>query len=178
MSNHTKILFALIAVVAFVVGFAINKSRVSDVIDSQALLRAKLDYESNPASIDAHLGKVTLVNFWATWCTPCREEMPVFEMMYRAAKTDGFQVIGVAIDNPETAQPMLDSMDITYPIFYAEKTGMTVMETAGNPQGLLPYSLLLDEEGRVIEQVLGKVDEQQIAGWLSTHLPPSISSSN
>ena len=69
-------------------------------------------------------------------------------------------------------------MDITYPIFYAEKTGMTVMETAGNPQGLLPYSLLLDEEGRVIEQVLGKVDEQQIAGWLSTHLPPSISSSN
>ncbi len=178
MSNHTKILFALIAVVAFVVGFAINKSRVSDVIDSQVLLQAKLDYQSNPASIDAHLGKVTLVNFWATWCTPCREEMPVFEMMYRAAKTDGFQVIGVAIDNPETAQPMLDSMDITYPIFYAEKTGMTVMETAGNPQGLLPYSLLLDEQGRVIEQVLGKVDEQQIAGWLSTHLPPSISSNN
>ena len=173
MTSQNKILILAIAVVAFVIGIAVNTARVSPVLDGQPLLQAKLQYQGESTAVSSQLGELTLVNFWATWCAPCREEMPLFEAMYRSAKQDGFQVIGIAIDNPETAQPMLDSMDISYPIFYAEKTGTQVMESVGNPQGLLPYSLLLDANGKVIDQVLGKVDEAQIANWLNSYLPSS-----
>ena len=61
---------------------------------------------------------------------------------------------------------MLDSMGITYPILYAELTGMEVMSSSGNPQGLLPYSLILDSDGKIVEQVLGLVHEKQIVDWL------------
>jgi hypothetical protein len=61
-------------------------------------------------------------------------------------------------------------MDISYPIFYAEKTGMQLLEETGNPQGLLPYSLLLDQDGNVLDQILGKINETQIQAWLNAHL--------
>jgi len=179
MSKANKVLIMLVAVVAFFIGAAINSARVSDDIDTQALLQAELntpilitepeqDAEATSTSIKNLLGdKLTLVNFWASWCAPCREEMPVFEALYQHAKQHGFEVIGVAIDSQDKAQPMLDSMGISYPILYAEKTGMTVMETAGNPQGLLPYTLLLDENGEMIHQILGIVHEADIVTWLN-----------
>lgn len=179
MSASNKALLVFIAIVAFAVGAAINSARVSDDIDSDTLLSAQLNevasdstpdepqYSAN--TINNLLGeKLTLVNFWASWCAPCREEMPLFEAFYQQAKSQGFEVIGVAIDSPDKAKPMLDSMGITYPILYAERTGMEVMESAGNPQGLLPYSLILDKNGTVIEQVLGTVHEPQILEWLSS----------
>jgi len=170
MSPQNKILFVLIAVAAFLIGIALNTARVSDTVDSSTLLSAKLTNAEGVATVESLLGQLTLVNFWASWCAPCREEMPIFETMYRIAKPNGFQIVGVAIDSPDKAQPMLDSMDITYPILYAEKTGMQIMDASGNPQGLMPYSLLLDKNGAVLEQILGKIDEQQIADWLDIYL--------
>ena len=70
----------------------------------------------------------------------------------------------------ERAKAVFDSMDITYPILYAENSGMKILKASGNPQGLLPYSLLLDKQGQVIDQVLGKIDEAQIRTWLDEHL--------
>jgi len=179
MSANNKALIIFIAIVAFAIGIAINHNHVSDDIDSDTLLAAQLNAvtpDSTPdqpqysaSTINDLLGKkLTLVNFWASWCAPCREEMPLFESFYQRAKSQGFEIIGVAIDNPDKAKPMLDSMGITYPILYAERTGMEVMESAGNTHGLLPYSLLLDENGNVIEQVLGIVHEPQIYKWLSS----------
>lgn len=176
MSANNKALIAMIAVTAFVVGIAYNSARVEPAGDAAALLSAKLleiskvEQTNSEVTVESKLSKLTLVNFWASWCAPCRQEMPIFETMYRANKNAGFQIVGVAIDSPSKAQPMLDSMDISYPILYAEQTGMTIMEAVGNPQGLLPYSLLLDDNGRVLEQVLGRIHEEQIQGWLSAHL--------
>lgn len=177
MSANNKALIAMIAIAAFIIGVALNSARVESLVDSAPMLNAKLidtpasdTMTEQSATIASKLGKLTLVNFWASWCAPCREEMPIFETMYRLNNTRGFQIIGVAIDSPAKARPMLDSMDITYPILYAEQTGMTIMESAGNPQGLLPYSLLLDENGAVLEQVLGRIHEAQIQSWLSAHL--------
>lgn len=173
MSAQNKILLVFLAIVAFALGIAFNTTRVSNTGDAQVLLTAKLEKSGGSGSVGEQLGKLTLVNFWASWCAPCREEMPVFEMMYRGAKNDGFQIIGVAIDSPEKALPMLDSMNITYPILYAEQTGMEVMAASGNPEGLMPYSLLLDQDGKILENVLGKIDERQIAAWLSKYLSPT-----
>lgn len=187
MTVNNKIVVALIAVGAFVIGVAINSARVSNDIQTEVLLTAQLlesnlgSAQVNESTISNKLGDLTLVNFWASWCAPCREEMPMFETMYRATQTQGFQIIGVAIDSVDKAQPMLDSMDITYPILYAEQTGMKIMASAGNPQGLLPYSLLLDKDGNVLEQVLGKIDEAMISEWLTAaniSLPQAHQSDN
>lgn len=176
MNNQNKALALFVALVAFAVGMVLNTSRTEAVSEASALLSAELEtYDartdtSGTGTTADHLGELTLVNFWATWCSPCREEMPVFETMYRLHKPKGFNVVGVAIDSPSRAQPFLESMDISYPILYAEKTGMQLLEKTGNAQGLLPYSLLLDKNGKVLDQVLGKIDEAQIAAWLDANL--------
>ena len=179
MSASNKALLIFIAVVAFAIGIAINSSHDHDEINSDTLLSAQLNVvapESTPDDLQYSAdtinnllgGKLTLVNFWASWCAPCREEMPLFETFYQQAKSQGFEVIGVAIDSPDKAKPMLDSMGITYPILYAERTGMDVMASAGNPHGLLPYSLILDEDGNVVDQLLGTVHSPKMVEWLST----------
>ena len=111
-----------------------------------------------------------MINFWATWCTPCRQEMPLFESMYQLHQTNGFNVIGIALDSASKAQPFLDSMDISYPILYAEQTGMVIMEENGNPAQLLPYTLLVDKNGSVLEQKIGQVHEQDISAWIKAYL--------
>ena len=182
MSAQNKILVGFAALIAFVIGVSINQARVNDITDTNTLLSARLivsdpysaqtDDADPPgfASVNDSLGELTLVNFWASWCAPCREEMPLFENMFRQSSQAGFVVIGIALDSPDKAQPMLDSMDITYPILYAEETGMSIMESVGNPQGLLPYSLLLDKNGEVIDQVLGQIHQQQITDWIDSYL--------
>ena len=176
MSNQNKVLLLFLAIVAFVVGIALNSSQTKPISEADALLSAQLE-TSNPAdgssgidTVANNLTKLTLVNFWATWCSPCREEMPLFEAMHKLHGPDGFSVVGIAIDNPSRSQPFLDSMGISYPILYAENTGMKLLEITGNAQGLLPYSLLLDDKGNVLDQTIGQFHEHQIQAWLKKHL--------
>lgn len=182
MSSRNTVLLLMVAVVALLIGVTLkaavnssgssakNSAAASNEIDSKALLSARLISGDTSATVGEQLGELTLVNFWASWCAPCRNEMPLFEAVYRANKSRGFQLIGIAIDSPEKAQAMLDSMDISYPILYAEMSGMRVMESAGNPQGFLPYSLLLDANGKVLDRTLGEIHEPQIQAWLNDHL--------
>ncbi len=178
MSASTKVLLALVAVAAFGVGWVVNSASIESEFDTSTMLKAELlevdrsgpDSEPKIVPVQDKLEKLTLVNFWASWCAPCREEMPMFETMYRQHTASGFQVIGIAIDSPEKTRAMLDSMDISYPILYAEKTGMQIMESVGNPNGLLPYSLVLDERGAVLEQKVGTVHAEDVNAWLETYL--------
>lgn len=173
MNTSSKALLLIIAIGAFAIGVIVNSAQLDGDVDSQALLTAQLisdPVSNNSEAVSEHLKELTLVNFWASWCAPCREEMPVFQAMVQSNTALGFQVIGIAIDSPEKAQPMLDSMGITYPILYAEQSGMQLMEASGNPQGLLPYSLLLNSKGKVLEQILGRIHEQDIANWIELYL--------
>ncbi len=166
MSNPNKVLLVAVALVAFLIGAALNAARVSEVSSASELLDAKLLTADNQSqTVRQHLKKYTLINFWASWCGPCRREMPLFQAVYKQRQADGFQIIGVAVDDPSKTTEMLDSMGITYPILYAEQTGMKLMELSGNELGAMPYSLLVDNNGVVIDQKLGEIHEPQLIAW-------------
>lgn len=177
MTASTKALLIIIAIAAFGVGVFVNseQSKLQAVgsVDSAALLGAQLLTgvdDSTSEAVSSQLDELNLVNFWASWCAPCREEMPMFEGMYQLHRAAGFQVIGIAIDSPDKTRAMLDSMGITYPILYAEQTGMTLMDGLGNRIGGLPFTLLINRQGEVLEQKLGQVHEEDIATWIEAHL--------
>lgn len=166
MSNQNKVLIIAVALAAFLIGAAINSATVTPVSSVDDLLNAKLlSADNQTQTTRQHLKKYTLINFWASWCGPCRREMPLFQAIYQQQKDSGFQIIGIAIDEPSNTQAMLDSMGITYPILYAEQTGMKLMELSGNELGAMPYSILVDEHGVVIDQKLGEIHEPHLVAW-------------
>lgn len=92
-------------------------------------------------------GKTVLVNFWASWCPPCREEMPAFIELKDKYEDAGFEIIGIALDTPENANNFADTIGVNYPILFADMTSDDLSIKFGNWVGGLPYSALIDKEG-------------------------------
>jgi thiol-disulfide isomerase/thioredoxin len=94
-------------------------------------------------------GSVTLVNFWATWCAPCREEMPMLVELHKAYAPSGFQVVGVAIDDVQQARDFAAELGVDYTILVGSIDVMTMAQSYGNLSGVLPYSVLIGRDGVV-----------------------------
>jgi cytochrome c biogenesis protein CcmG, thiol:disulfide interchange protein DsbE len=107
----------------------------------------------DPISLESLRGQVVLVNFWATWCPPCRIEMPGFERVYREKRDRGFEIVALSTEGPGTAavERFLEERGITFPVAMASRE---VVGDFGGVRGL-PTSYLIDREGRVRHTVLG-----------------------
>lgn len=105
------------------------------------------DLKGEPVSIDRWDGNVVLINFWATWCPPCRKEIPEFVKTLKRFEQRGFRVVGIAIDNAEAVNEFVTNLDADYPQLMAEKEGIELAKRYGNHYGALPYSVLLDRKG-------------------------------
>ena len=107
-------------------------------------------------------GKIVFLNFWATWCPPCRKEMPDFVEMTEELSGQGFEVIGVAIDRKEPVQDFIDEIGVEYPILLAELEGMDIMKSYGNKLLTLPYTVLIDRDGKVVKAFRTEVDREML----------------
>lgn len=105
-------------------------------------------------------GRVVMVNFWAPWCPPCREEIPDFIELQERYGEHGLTIVGVAIDTQRNAQDYADTMGINYPILIAEETGIEVAKDFGNAVGALPYTVVLDRDGEVVFRHRNKLSYQ------------------
>lgn len=112
-----------------------------------------------------YLGQqVVLINFWASWCAPCAAELPQLDRLYKAHKAEGFVVLGIAMDGPETVAnvaPIVHRYDLSFPILLDEETRVVAMF---NPKRAAPFSVLMGRDGRVAKTREGYVsgDEKSI----------------
>jgi thiol-disulfide isomerase/thioredoxin len=115
----------------------------------------------------AFKGRPLVINFWATWCAPCVEEMPLLDVFYRENKGKNWQMIGIAIDQPSSVRRFLGQYPVSYPIALGGLQGTEWGKALGNAQGGLPFTVVLNANGDMIAQYLGKLKEDQIKSWPS-----------
>jgi peroxiredoxin len=120
-------------------------------------------------------GQPVLVNFWATWCQPCREEMPMLSALYEELEPAGFTVVGIALDDVEQARQFAAELGINYPILVGSTDVMAVVRDYGNVSGVLPYSVLLDSDGIIRWTYLGELQEAELRSEISSLLLPAQS---
>ena len=114
----------------------------------------------------AWAGSPTLVNLWASWCGPCLKEMPELQAFANEQAANGMQVVGIALDDAASAKAMLGRLGITYPNLIDTPGPADAGVRLGNPAGVLPYSVLISADGRVLKTRIGPFeDKADIAAW-------------
>ena len=107
-------------------------------------------------------GEVLVVNFWATWCPPCRKEIPVFIELQERLGPAGLQFVGIAIDEREAVREYADTMGVNYPVLAGEVDAIEVSRAYGNAFGALPYTAVVDREGRIVFVKRGELSRAEV----------------
>ena len=151
--------------VALYAGVFFAKKQVQANSNDEAVLFSLNDYMGNSYDQSEWDGKVMLINFWATWCTPCREEMPMLADFQDRYSEQGLQVVGIALDDVEPVQRFADSMDLNYPLLMSDDTTPDLMHKY-NEVGAIPFSLITDKDGKVVETKLGVFTHEELEGMI------------
>ncbi|HUW28823.1 MAG TPA: TlpA disulfide reductase family protein [Sulfuriferula sp.] len=174
--NLSLILFVLIGLLALGGGYyvyqrnqappAVAQSGAGDGA-STALFKAEFkDLAGIRQPLSRWRGKVLVVNFWATWCPPCREEIPEFVKLQSKYGAQGLQFVGIAIDETAKVQAYSDQMGINYPVLVGDLDAVALSQATGNRLGGLPYTLILDRSGKIIATELGGLSTAKLEATL------------
>ena len=120
-----------------------------------------------PLALAALRGKPTLLNFWATWCAPCISELPLIDRFQREHGASGWQVVGLAVDRAEPVAEFLAKRPVGFAIGLAGLEGVELSERMGNSGGALPFSVVFDRKGKVIQRKLGMIKPEDLQRWLA-----------
>jgi thiol-disulfide isomerase/thioredoxin len=132
--------------------------------DSAPLFAASLrDSDNRPVAIADWRGQPLIVNFWARWCGPCREEIPELVALARANQAKGLKVVGIGLeDNSENVRDFIKAYEMDYFLLFAPVEGISLMRALGNGRAGLPFTLAIDRNGRVVMHKLGQISRADL----------------
>ena len=119
------------------------------------------DLEGKPRSILSWPGKSMIVNFWATWCAPCRREIPLLRELQKQHGPEGFQIVGVAVDLREDVVKYAQEIGIDYPVLIGEQDGLDAVNKFGQGSIGFPFTVFTDNQGRIVLFHLGEIHKEQ-----------------
>ncbi len=138
---------------------------------TEAFFAASLQNENNEKQLlIQYKGKVLVVNFWATWCPPCREEMPELSTLHQTLKHKNVVVLGLAVDEMPLVKAFSESSPVSYPLLIAEDEGMAISNQLGNDKGVLPYTVIIDANGDVVKTFFGRITELMLTEALAPYI--------
>lgn len=114
---------------------------------------------------EAYAGRPVLINYWASWCGPCIEEMPELDRFAREQGDRGVQVVGIALDERDAVRDFLTRVPVAYPILLERPGPADSSVRLGNVRGVLPYSVLIGSDGRIVKQKIGPFARGEVDGW-------------
>lgn len=118
--------------------------------------------DGTPTAFSTWDGKHRILNFWATWCAPCRREIPLLKDFQDAQAGNDIQVIGVAVDFPEDVSRYADAAEFNYPVVVGQEDAMAIAETSGVPFIGLPFTMIVGRDGRLIDTHMGEIFEEDL----------------
>jgi len=177
MNRRTGLILLATGALAGALGVAMSWRRTEPAAvtagTTAALFAATFpDAYGQPQPLAQWRARPLIVNFWATWCPPCVEEMPDLQQVRNAYRDRGVEVIGIGIDNAARIAEFRDRHRITLPLLVAGAGGSELNRTLGNDSGALPYTVLIGADGRIRERHLGQVKPEQLRRWLDAVVPP------
>ncbi len=120
------------------------------------------DLSGRQHNISEWRGKIIVINFWATWCPPCRKEIPDFVALQQQYADQGVQFIGIALEDKEPVAEYAAATQINYPILLGGDNGIALAKQLGNSVGAVPYTLIVDRQGQIIHRHPRELSKQQI----------------
>lgn len=125
--------------------------------------------DGKPASLKALRGKRVLLNFWATWCGPCRREMPLLDSFSRSGRARGIETVGIALDDGTHVRDFLKKTPVHYPIWIGGDDSMDLLPALGNGGIVVPFTVLLDRQGKAVARWTGPLQEADLKRALDAH---------
>jgi thiol-disulfide isomerase/thioredoxin len=177
MQTRTFALFAVVAVVSTMGGAAyylwsrssatvVDRSLTPGAVMERVYTTRLTDLKGAGQGLDQWRGRVVVINFWATWCAPCREEIPGFVSLQERYGQLGLQFVGVALDQPDKVAAFAQEFRINYPVLIGGLDIMDLLRQAGNRAGVLPYTLVIDRKGNLVGQERGGLKESKLEGLI------------
>ena len=172
---RTLALFAAVAVASAMGGAAyqlwprggateVDRSLTSQAVVERVYATRLADLNGQSQGLGQWRGQVLVVNFWATWCTPCREEIPGFVNLQARYGSRGVKFVGIAIDQPDKVAEFAREFRINYPLLTGSLESMDLLRQAGNRAGVLPYTLVIDRGGNLVSREPGGLKEAKLEG--------------
>lgn len=140
----------------------------TDASAFQHLLAARLvDHVGTPQPLDQWRGKILVVNFWATWCQPCREEMPILSRLQTKYADKGVQIVGIALDTAANVTRYATARPTGYPLLTGDSTSTELSRALGNSQLAVPFTVVFDTDGAPKLKRLGRFSEAELDSTLA-----------